>query len=131
MHPTVPHHTEPPVLLRAASLQQIYPLGRPETAQKLHTYCVQLNNTQHVSLKIKKRARIASFDLSVFLKRDCIFTPQFLAVKMKSQHLLIKIKKKNKKREKRRQKTLGTTHSMTDRAANVLKQWPERQELIC
>lgn len=36
-----------------------------------------------------------------------------------------------KRGEKRRKKTLGTTDSMTDRAANVLKQWPERQELIC
>lgn len=67
-------------------------------------------------------ARTASFDLPVFLKRDCIFILQFLAVKMKSQHLLIKIKIKKKGEEKKRRKqALGTTDSMTDRAASVLK----------
>lgn len=68
-------------------------------------------------------ARTASFDLPVFLKRDCIFILQFLAVKMKSQHVLIKIKIKKKKGEekKRRKQALGTTDSMTDRAASVLK----------
>lgn len=67
-------------------------------------------------------ARTAYFDLPVFLKRDCIFILQFLAVKMKSQHLLIKIKIKKKGEEKKRRKqALGTTDSMTDRAASVLK----------
>lgn len=47
-------------------------------------------------------ARTASFDLPVFLKRDCIFILQFLAVKMKSQHIVIKIKIKKKKKEKRK-----------------------------
>lgn len=49
-------------------------------------------------------ARTASFDLPVFLKRDCIFILQFLAVKMKSQHRLIKIKIKKKRRREKKKK---------------------------